>query len=264
MVKISIVMPTFNQAGYIRRSIDSVLSQKGAFELDLIVVDGASTDSTVELLKSYGQAIRWISEPDKGQSDALNKGLAMADGQIMGWLNSDDLYEPGALAAAADVFAAEPDTQWVYGKVRVIDPAGREVRRWITFYKNLRMRRFNYAKLLAENWISQMGVFWRHGAWEQAGPVRTDLNWVMDYEYWLRLGARWPGRFIDRYLGCFRWYPASKSGADFRGQFAEELDLARQVAGNRYRWAILWHRVLAARTVAVYSVMRAVNRLRGR
>jgi glycosyltransferase involved in cell wall biosynthesis len=257
-------MPTFNQAAYIRRSIDSVLSQKGDFELELIVVDGASTDSTVEVLRSCGQAIRWISEPDKGQSDALNKGLAMAGGQIMGWLNSDDLYEGGALAAVAEVFASEPDTQWVYGKVRVIDPDDREVRRWITFYKNIRMRRFSYAKLLAENWISQMGVFWRRCAWQQAGPIRTDLNWVMDYEYWLRLGARWPGRFIDRYLGCFRWYPASKSGADFRGQFAEELDLARQVAGNRYRLAMLWHRVLAARTVAVYTLMRAVNRLRGR
>jgi hypothetical protein len=188
----------------------------------------------------------------------------MAGGQVMGWLNSDDLYEPGALAAAAEVFAAEPDTQWVYGKVRVIDPAGREVRRWITLYKNLRMRHFSYPKLLAENWISQMGVFWRRGAWEQAGLFRVDLNWVMDYEYWLRLGARWPGRFIDRYLGCFRWYPVSKSGADFRKQFAEELGLAKQVAGNGYRWAILWHRVLAARTVAIYSVMRAVNRLRGR
>jgi glycosyltransferase involved in cell wall biosynthesis len=264
MLKISIVMPTFNQAGYIRRSIDSVLSQKGDFELELIVVDGASTDSTVEVLKSYGQAIRWISEPDKGQSDALNKGLAMAGGQIMGWLNSDDLYEDGALAAAAEVFASEPDTQWVYGKARVIGPDGREVRRWITLYKNLRMRRFSYSKLLAENWISQMGVFWRRSAWEQTGPVRSDLHLAMDYEYWLRLGARWPGRFIDRYLGCFRWYPASKSGANFKNVFAVEIDLARQAAGNRHRWAILWHRVLAARTVAVYTLMRAIERLRGR
>ncbi len=263
MAKISIVMPTFNQAAYIRRSIDSVLSQKGGFELELIVVDGASTDSTVEVLKSYGPAIRWTSEPDRGQSDALNKGLAMAGGQIMGWLNSDDLYEPGALAAAAEVFAAEPDTRWVYGKVRVIDPDDREVRRWITLYKNHRMRRFSYAKLLAENWISQMGVFWRRDAWEQVGPMRIDLHWAMDYEYWLRLGARWPGRFIDRYLGCFRWYPASKTGANFGKTFAEELDLARQAAGNHYRWAIMWHRVLAARTVAIYSVMRAINRLRG-
>jgi len=257
-------MPTFNQADYIRRSIDSVLSQKGPFDLELIVVDGASTDATVEVLKTYGDALRWISEPDRGQSDALNKGLAMAGGQIMGWLNSDDLYEPGALSAAAEVFAAEPQTQWVYGKVRVIDPAGREVRRWITWYKNLRMRRFRYGKLLAENWISQMGVFWRRSAWEQAGPVRTDLHMAMDYEYWLRLGARWPGRFIDRYLGCFRWYPSSKSGANFREQFAEELNLAREAAGGGHRRAILWHRVLAARTVAIYSVMHAVNRLLGR
>jgi len=263
-MKISIVMPSFNQAPFIGQAIDSVLSQKGEFDLELIVVDGASTDATVDVLKGYGEAIRWVSEPDEGQSDALNKGLAMAGGEIMGWLNSDDLYEPGALAAAAEVFAAEPDTQWVYGKVRIVNPDGREVRRWITRYKNRRMRRFRYAKLLAENWISQMGVFWRRQAWQQAGPIRTDLHWAMDYEYWLRLGALWPGRFIDRYLGCFRWYPSSKSGANFGAVFAEELNEARKAAAGRHRGAILWHRVLAARTVAVYSLLRAARRLAGR
>ena len=178
-----------------------------------LFVDGGSTDDTLEVLRSYGDRLRWISQRDEGQADALNKGLALATGEIIGWLNSDDTYEPGCLEAVAGVFAAEPATQWLYGKVRVIDEDGREIRRWITWYKNRRLRRFSFARLLTENWISQMGVFWRRSAGEAVGPFRKELHHVMDYDYWLRLGARWPGRYVDRYLGAFRWYPTSKTAA---------------------------------------------------
>lgn len=260
MVRISIITPSYNQAGYLRAAIESVQSQRGAFALEHIVVDGGSTDGSLDVLRAYGGAVRWISEPDDGQADALNKGLAMAAGDVVGWLNSDDLYEPGALDAVAQVFAAEPATQWVYGKVRVVDADGREIRRWITRYKNLRMRRWSYAKLLAENWISQMGVFWRRDAGAEVGPFRTDLNWCMDYDYWLRLGQRWPGRFVDRYLAAFRWYPTSKSGAGFARQFREESAVARAHANGRHRWAMACHRLHAAKIVAAYSVMQALRR----
>ncbi len=263
MVTISVVMPAFNQARFIGRAIDSVLGQQGNFNLELIVVDGGSTDGTLDILRSYGDRIRWVSEPDEGQSDALNKGLALVAGEVMGWLNSDDVYEAGALGKVTEVFAAEPDTMWVYGKVRVIDEDDREVRRWLTRYKNRRMRRWSYPKLLAENWISQMGVFWRREAWRQVGDFNTDLHLCMDYDYWLRLGQRWPGRFIDEYLGCFRWYPTSKSGAGFVSQFREELDRARLAAGGRYRLAIAWHHVLVLRTIAIYSLLRLFRKLRG-
>ena len=256
MLRISIITPSFNQAGFIGRTIDSVQSQRGDFELEHIVVDGGSKDDTVEVLKRYGPALRWISEPDNGQADALNKGLAMATGEVIGWVNSDDLYEPGALAMVADVFGREPRTQWLYGKVRVIDPRDQEIRRWITRYKNLRMRRYGYDKLLTENWISQMGVFWRRSAGQEVGPFRSDLHYCMDYNYWLRLGARWPGRFVDEYLGCFRWYPSSKSGANFRTQFREELDVAREIAAGGHRWAMLRHRLTCAKIVTAYSLMR--------
>ncbi|HUU58273.1 MAG TPA: glycosyltransferase family 2 protein [Phycisphaerae bacterium] len=261
MLKISILMPSYNQAEFLRRAIDSVQSQRGPFELEHVVVDGGSTDGSVDILQSYGDAIRWVSEPDEGQSDALNKGFAMATGDVIGWLNSDDLYEPGALAIVADIFAAEPETQWVYGKVRIIDAHDREIRRWVTRYKNWRMRRFCYTKLLGENWISQMGVFWRRSAGAEVGPFRTDLQLDMDYDYWLRLGSRWPGRFVDAYLACFRWYSTSKSGSDFVGQFREELAVARELAAGRYRWAIFWHHLLFARTVAVYTLLRLFGRL---
>lgn len=263
MLKISVITPSFNQAGFIRRTIESVQSQAGRgslFELEHIVVDGGSTDGTVEVLESYGPAVRWVSEKDEGQADALNKGLAIAAGDIIGWVNSDDLYEPGALSAVAAAFAADEATQWVYGKVRIVDQDGREIRRWITRYKNLRMRRYSYAKLLAENWVSQMGVFWRASAGREAGPFRKDLHYCMDYNYWLRLGARWPGVFLDRYLAAFRWYPSSKSGAGFGRQFREELDVAREAAAGKHPIAILTHRLHYAKIVGAYTLMRMVRR----
>jgi len=260
MLKISIITPSYNQAGFIERTIESVQSQEGNFQLEHIVVDGGSEDGTRDILRRYGSAIRWISEPDEGQADALNKGLAMATGEVIGWLNSDDLYEPGALSTVAELFAAHRKLQWIYGKVRIIDAQGREIRRWITLYKNLRMRRYSYAKLLAENWISQMGVFWRRSAARQVGWFRKDLHYCMDYDYWLRLGERWCGRFVDRYLAAFRWYPQSKSGAGFARQFSEELAVARAHAAGRYRWALLRHRLNYFKILTAYWLMALLRR----
>jgi glycosyltransferase involved in cell wall biosynthesis len=260
-VKISVIMPSYNHAEFIGKAIDSVLSQTGDFELELIVMDGNSTDATQSILKQYGQAIRWRSEPDEGQADAFNKGLALARGDVIGWLNSDDLYEPEALATVAEIFASEPQTQWLYGKVRIIDIAGREIRRWITAYKNWRMRRFSYPKLLTENWISQMGVFWRRSAGQQVGPFRTDLHWCLDYDYWLRLGARWPGRFVNKYLADFRWYSASKSGAGYLPQFREELKVATQRAEGRHPFPIFLHCLNAAKIITVYWMLGLRRRL---
>jgi hypothetical protein len=177
----------------------------------------------------------------------------------MGWLNSDDTYEPGALQLVVDVFRAEEATQWVYGKVRIIDENDREIRRWVTAYKNMRMRSFSYAKLLRENWISQMGVFWRRSAFEAVGPFSEELQLAMDYDYWLRLARKWPGRFIDEDLADFRWYSSSKSGSRFRDQFAEELRVAMHHAGAEHRWSLAIHRLYVARTVGVYQLLRLLR-----
>jgi glycosyltransferase involved in cell wall biosynthesis len=264
MLRISIITPSLNHARFLPRTLESVRSQSqaaaGQFELEHIIVDGGSTDGTVELLRACGPAVRWVSEPDRGQADALNKGLAMATGDIVGWLNSDDVYQPGTLSAVAAVMSAEPATQWAYGRVRIIDEDDREIRRWITRYKDRRMRRFSYKKLLSENWISQMGVFWRRSAGAEVGPFRPELRYCMDYDYWLRLGARWPGRFIGRYLAAFRWYRASKSGADFRGQFREELKVAQDQAAGGYRWPIFLHRLNYAKIITAYYLLRLLGR----
>jgi glycosyltransferase involved in cell wall biosynthesis len=263
MLKISVVTPSFNQARYLGRTLDSVLGQEGDFELEPLVIDGGSTDGSLEIIRSYGGRIRWVSESDQGQADAINKGLALATGEVVCWLNSDDVFLPVSLAAVAKVFAAEPETQWLYGRVVIIDEADREIRRWITAYKNRRMRPWSYRRLLAENWISQMGVFWRRSAGEQIGPLRKDLHWCMDYDYWLRLGARWPGRFVDRDLAAFRWYPTTKSGAGFAGQFWEEYRVARSHAGGR-RLPVAMHYLYTLRTIAMYRAMQLWRKVRDR
>jgi len=117
-MKISIITPSFNHARFIRRTIDSVLSQTGDFELEYRVLDGASTDGTVEILKSYGDRLQWRSEADNGQVDAINKGLRTATGDIVGWVNSDDTLLPGALARVAAAFRAHPEAEWVHGGAR--------------------------------------------------------------------------------------------------------------------------------------------------
>ena len=249
-------MPCLNQARFLQRAVDSVLSQRGGFDLECIVMDGGSTDGTLEILTGYGDRIRWTSGPDDGQSDALNKGFAGATGTIRGWLNSDDLLAPGAIARVVDIFAREPQTQWLYGKVVIVDQNDLVIRRVVTFYKNRRMRRFSYRRLLTENWISQMGVFWRAEAQEVVGGFRVDRQLTMDYDYWLRLAARWPGRYVDGYLAAFRWYPTTKTGGQSAQMLREELAVAREHAGDDYRREILLHRINVVRTRAAYALLR--------
>ncbi len=254
--RVSIVMPTFQQAGYLRSAIDSVLHQQGDFDLELIVIDGGSHDETVSILESYGPRIKFLSEKDEGQADAINKGLLMTTGQIIGWLNSDDLYQPGCLARVVHEFQTHPQALWLYGKVNIIDEQGSEIRQWITAYKNWRMKPFSYARLLSENWISQMGVFWRSDIGRQAGHLRKDLHYTMDYDYWLRLGKLSPGHFVDANLASFRWYPVSKSGDHFHRQMKEDLEVAKSHAQNQYHWPLWQHTFNRWKIVTIYQVLR--------
>ncbi|TLM99816.1 glycosyltransferase, partial [bacterium] len=123
-MKISIVIPSYNQGKFIRRTIDSILNQ-GYPDLELIVMDGGSTDETLAILQSYGDRIAWHSAPDSGQTQAVNNGWKRATGQILGWVNSDDILLPGALRAAVDRFQSQPEIQWLYGNCRYIDARDR-------------------------------------------------------------------------------------------------------------------------------------------
>ena len=258
--KFSVITPSFNQAEFIQRTIDSILHQQGNFEVESIVVDGQSTDRSLEILKQYGDRIQLISESDTGQSNAINKGLKLATGDIVCWLNSDDLFLPKCLETVCNVFSAEPATQWVYGKVKIVDTDDREIRQRITAYKNRRMRTFKYANLLQECWISQMGVFWRKSFGDRIGGLDESLDYSMDYDLWLRFGKHSPGRFIDQYLAAFRWHGGSKTSQNYVKQMAESYRLAKTHAEGKYWQSLLVHQILGFRTRLAYRVLQWIGK----
>lgn len=252
-MRISIVTPSFNQARYIKRTIDSVLDQQGDFELDYRVLDGGSTDGTIEILQSYGDRLTWVSESDRGQVDAINKGLRSATGDVVAWLNSDDLLLPGALARVAAAFADHPDAEWVHGQCTIIDEHDRIVRRWVSAYKHFRSRHHSFENLLTENYVSQMTAFWRRSAHDVIGYLDPDVRLAFDYDFFLRLARRSAPVFIDEPIACFRWYAESKSGAGFVAQMRETNELARRYRSNP------WTRVRArVKKIGIINVYRAL------
>ena len=254
-MKISLITPSFNHAEFLGTTIDSVLSQDGDFELEFVVLDAASTDGTLEILQHYGERVRWFSQPDKGQVDAINRGLSMATGAVVGWLNSDDYFLPGALQRIASTFAASDTVQWVHGDCIIVDRKGNEVRKWIAAYKRYQSKHYSRNRLLASNFISQMTVFWRRDLIKKVGLLDESLPLAFDYEYWLRLANVSAPVYIDAPQAAFRWYTTSKSGGNVREQCKEdELIAARYGIGGMSVWSKRlqnWLRIVAYRYLTV-------------
>ena len=258
MPKISIITPSFNQAAFLKETINSILSQEVSLEKEHIIVDGGSTDGSLEYLQTLDDRIRWISEPDRGQADAVNKGVRMATGEIIGWLNSDDLYLPGALQAVADHFRDHPECRWVYGRCRIIDSSGKERWQWITRYKNARLKKFTMDKLLRENFISQPAVFFQKELFDEAGRLNLDLHYAMDYDLWLRFAKISPAGVIDRDLSSFRRHGSSKSETGFREQFFEQYAVARKYNPSFFNRAV--HRFNIFKIITSYRLISLFSR----
>ena len=253
---ISIVMPTLNQRRYLRAAIDSILEQ--SCQAEIIVIDGGSTDGSLEILKSYGDQIRYLSEPDEGQSDALNKGLKLATGEVIGWLNSDDVFKPDAFHHVLQKFE-DPSVKWIYGMVDVIDEQGNEIRKWVTKIKNRRLSSLTFNRLLQANWISQMGVFWRRDLLLTVGGLRNEYHLAMDYDLWLRFWLECPGTFLNSAIASFRIYESSKSGGQYRQQLSEAFDIAKKHAGDRYPLDLAWHAINRHMISSMYTVLRLLS-----
>lgn len=255
--RISIITPSFNQGQYIAQTIESVLGQ-GYPDLEYLVIDGGSTDGTLDVLGRYTGRLRWLSERDRGQSHAINKGLAMASGEIVAFLNSDDCYRPGALLAVGERFARDRRIGWLTGKCRMVDQDGRPTRGAITGYKNLWLALRSRAVLQVLNYISQPATFWRRELWQAVGGLDEGLHYTMDYDYWLRLSGRAPLGYLNRYLADFRVHPGSKGGTGAARQFAEELATARRYTGSRLLLGL--HGLHARAIVAAYGVLQRPQR----
>lgn len=231
--KISIITPTLNQAKFIERTILSVLNQ-GYPDLEYLVFDGGSTDGTQEILQRYSAKIKWWSEPDRGQSHALNKGLQICTGEIIGFINSDDEYEPGALLKVGQFFSLHPEAMWITGKCRIIDEDDKEVFSFISIYKHTLLRLHHPALLAIVDYIPQPSTFWRRVIVEEIGLFDESLRYVMDYDYWLRISKRYRLYYINEYLARFRIYPSSKTWQSVVSQDKEEEKMVQRYVKSKF------------------------------
>lgn len=257
---ITLVTPSLDQAAFVGRTVESVLAQRGDFDLEYLVYDAGSKDGTLDVLQRHADAgrLRLVVEPDRGQADAVNKGLRAARGEVVGFLNSDDLLYPGALERVARAFRSDPALVWVHGKCQIVDEADRPIRRWVTAYKDRRCRRWSRTALLLENFVSQMTVFWRRSAHQRVGFLDDSLHYAFDYDLWLRLAALGDPLYIPEPQAAFRWYRTSKSGSSFARQFAEDLEVFRRHAPD-HPVLRLRKRLRTAQIMAAYRVMRALR-----
>ena len=228
-MKLSIITPSFNQGRFIERTILSVLNQP-VENLEYWVIDGGSSDETLSVLGKYQDRIQWISEPDKGQTDALNKGIRRAGGDIIGWLNSDDIYYPEALSRVMRFFAENPSVNILYGRANHIDADDKVLEPYPT-------RAWNYRALLEDCFICQPAVFFRRGIIGKHGLFDEFLQYCMDYEYWLRVGASEPMTFFPELLAGSRLYDSNKTLGSQKQVREEILDMVcRKIGAPSLAW----------------------------
>ncbi len=241
---ISIITPSYNQGEFLAETIESVISQAGDFAIEYIIMDGGSTDNSVEIITKYAKRIRegkgpvycqsitfhWSSNTDKGQTDALAKGFDKASGDVFAWLNSDDTYLPGALQRVTDYFQAHPEVDMLYGDAQYIDAEGRVISQYGT-------EEFDILRLASANIICQSATFFRSKAFRAVGGLNEKLNFVMDYDLWIRLGKRFICTHFPELLATYRLHESSKTiNSDY---LIHNSDESLSVTIHHFGWAPL-------------------------
>jgi len=225
--RISVVTPSLNQADYLEHTLRSVLDQ-GYANLEYVVVDGGSTDGSVEILERYAERLAWwVSEPDSGHADAINKGFAHTSGEIMAWLNSDDTYLPWTFEVVAEIFSAFPDVEWITGTGSSWDRRGR-LTGTTPYRKNVHDYLFgDYA------WIQQESVFWRRSLWERAGGgLNPAYRLAVDGELWSRFFEHARLHSVQCVIGGFRHHDSNRGKLNFPQYVAELLRAVTDLRGR--------------------------------
>ena len=203
--KVSIVTPSFNQAPFLEQTQRSVLEQDYP-NLEYIVIDGGSTDGSLEIIHKYADRLAyWQSQPDQGQTDAINQGFARASGEIFAWLNSDDLLLPGAVSAAVKALQEHPEAAMIYGDALLINAEGKTIGKFPAAQTDYRKLRRGYVH------IPQQASFFRADLWRQVGPLDVSFYFAMDYDLWVRLAALAPLVYVPELWAAFRLHGAGKS-----------------------------------------------------
>jgi GT2 family glycosyltransferase len=220
---VSIVTPSYNQASYLEQTIQSVLEQDYP-RIEYVVVDGASTDNSFEIIKRYNDRLAyWISEKDSGQAEAINKGFTRANGDILGWLNSDDYYLPGTVSAVVKCFQENPDVVMIYGDMMAVDEMGQTIN--VLKYKQLSLQ-----DLLCFQIIGQPSVFFRRSALEKTGLLDTSFHFMLDHHLWIRLTQQGRILHVPQVWSAARYHPQAKNrakAAEFGREAFRVLDWAK-------------------------------------
>jgi glycosyltransferase involved in cell wall biosynthesis len=234
---LSVVTPSFQQGEFLEETIQSVLGQSfGDFEY--VVCDGGSDDGTIEVLRRHEDRVRWVSEPDRGQADAVHKGISMTSGEVIAWINSDDVYLPGAFELVAEVFRRQPELSVAYFAADYIDENGAVLEPCLT-------EPWNPQRLFDVCFVTQPAAFFRRELYERAGGLDRDLHYCLDYELWLRLAAYGPFLYVPIKVACSRLYPWNKTRARAVEHATEINDVLRRFGPVPATWMFHYAHVRA-------------------
>ena len=244
--RVTIVTPSFNQGEFIADTIESVLLQDYP-AIEYLVMDGGSTDATLDVLRSYGDRVAWRSQPDAGQPDAIAKGFEAGTGELLAWINSDDRYLPGAITALVAEMEAHPEVGLVYGNGQFVDRGGSVVGPAPVEPWDLK------ALIDRNNYVFQPATLFRRSVYEKAGGLDRALHYVMDYDLWIRLGQVAPVRHVDQVVAQARVYPQVKSYTGGLRRLDELTTMIRSRGGRglpsafrREMWLALRGEIVAA------------------
>jgi glycosyltransferase involved in cell wall biosynthesis len=233
---VSIITPSYNQRRFLPQTIESVLSQDYP-NLEYLIVDGGSTDGSLEIIQNYAHHLAWwVSEPDQGQTDAINKGFAHAHGEVFAWLNSDDTYQPGAIAQAVEFMLAHPEASLVYGDANLIDEQGKVIGRFPA-------RQTSLSGLLRGSvHIPQQASFFWARFWQQVAPLDPSFHFAMDYDLWVRLAKLAPLVYTPGLWANFRLHGEGKSITMDDHCYPEMIRVYRRERGGKLSPLVLrWY-----------------------
>lgn len=235
--KISIIIPSYNKGFYIKDTLDSIFNQNYP-NFEVIIQDGRSTDGSLEIIKDfakrYPKIIKWTSEKDDGQANAINNGMKKVSGGILAYLNADDIYNKGALFAVGDFFQKNPDVLWAVGYGNVINSKREEISAFVTCYKKILLRINSYTLLLAVDYIMQPSAFLTKDAFLKYGPFigMGTKKYVMEYDLWLKLGkVHMPG-VINKNISSFRLLGENASVIESKQLLAADYQIVKSYTSN--------------------------------
>jgi glycosyltransferase involved in cell wall biosynthesis len=233
--KISVVIPSYNKDKYIGSTLDSIINQKYP-NLEVIIQDGGSTDGTLDIIKKYAKeysnVIKYESKKDKGQLHAINNGFGKVTGEILAYINADDVYGKGSFESVAKLFASNSNSLWFAGRGRVIDSSGKEIAKFVTWYKNLLLSLNSRFFLLVTNYLMQPSVFITRNAWKRFGPFTGTPDFVMEYDLWLKIAKDEMPVISDKYFSAFRIEPSTITKTDTDKLLSEDKRIVRKYTDN--------------------------------